>query len=213
VVQDAVRHDPNVVAAIGEEFQVCNVAGAPDAIMVTMKTTAPVVVARSPFTWAWPVDEYGAPAIDGDASIRPPLQYFQLQLDTDVKLRTIIPVLGETVEPSALRGLGTSPGQHVVVVLANPRRARQALRRRSHDYHRGLSREHPAQRTGYSRTTDHVRLQGPRPAKPAWRTQYVDPGGGRAIRAVSCSRTRRTSRPCRPHWRTARRERQRMLRL
>ena len=103
VVDKVVRRDPHVVEAIGDDFEVFNVLGVPDGIVVTVKTPTMVVVPRSPYAWAWPVDQYGAPIIDGDATLRPALQYFQLQLDADMRLRTIVPALGETVEP------GTAP--------------------------------------------------------------------------------------------------------
>ena len=99
VVDNVVRRDPHVVEAIGDHFKVFNVLGVPDGIVVTVKTPTMVVVPRSSYAWAWPVDQYGAPVIDGDATLRPALQYFQLQLDADMRLRTIVPVLGETVEP------------------------------------------------------------------------------------------------------------------
>lgn len=101
-VEAAVRADPHVVEAIGSDFTVMSAVGVPGGVIaVTVKTGMPVVVPRTPYTWKWAVDEYGAPILDcGDPSVRPPLQYFRLTvLSPDFRLREIIPVLGETVEP------------------------------------------------------------------------------------------------------------------
>lgn len=122
VVEAAVRVDPHVVEAIGTDFTVMSAIGMPGGVIsVTVKTAAPVVVPRTPYTWAWAVDEYGAPIVDcGDPAVRPPLQYFRLALlAPDFRLREIIPVLGETVEPG-IAPTRPAPSTTPPVTLVSP---------------------------------------------------------------------------------------------